>query len=188
MKKESTLKMILRLSLTLLVITGVMAVLLAGVNTVTAPRIAEANAQKTQKAISEVLPDAAEAQELEHFSDETGTVRTVYASPSGYAVLVAPTGFNGEISMMVGVDHEGKVLGVSIIANTETAGLGAVAAAQTSKGEAFRDQFTGKSGTLLVNKDGGEIDALTSATITSRAVTAGVNAATACAAALEGGR
>ena len=83
---------------------------------------------------------------------------------------------------MVGVDFEGKVLGISIVSHTETAGLGAVAAAKNSAGETFRGYFVGKSGSVKVDKDGGEIGAITGATITSRAVCEGVNAALACAA------
>ena len=83
--------------------------------------------------------------------------------------------------MMVGVDNDGKVLGISIISHTETAGLGAVAAATTSAGEAFRGQFVGQSGSVAVSKDGGAMDAITGATITSRAICVGVNAALACA-------
>lgn len=75
--------------------------------------------------------------------------------------------------MMVGVDNDGKVTGISIISHTETAGLGATAAADTDAGRAFRDQFIGMSGTVSVTKDGGEVDALTGATITSRAVCTG---------------
>jgi electron transport complex protein RnfG len=82
--------------------------------------------------------------------------------------------------MMVGVHNEGKVLGISVVSHTETAGLGAVAAESTSKGEAFRGQFAGQSGSVAVTKDGGQIDAITGATITSRAVVVGVNAALAC--------
>jgi electron transport complex protein RnfG len=52
-----------------------------------------------------------------------------------------------------------------------------VAAAATSAGEAFRNQFVGASGSVSVSKDGGEIDAITGATITSRAICVGVNAA-----------
>lgn len=180
MKKQSVVAYILRLSLTLLVITGVMAVLLAGVNAITEPKIAAANAERTRKAISQVLPDGATAKEMESFTDSTGLVQTVYATETGYAVLVTPSGFDGEITMMVGVDMEGKVMGVSIISQTDTPGLGAVCAATTAKGEAFRNQFIGQSGTLAVTKDGGTIEALTSATITSRGVTEGVNAALLC--------
>ena len=78
------------------------------------------------------------------------------------------------------VDNEGKVLGISVVSHTETAGLGAVAAAQTSAGEAFRSQFVGMSGSVAVSKDGGSLDAITGATITSRAICVGVNAALAC--------
>ena len=73
-----------------------------------------------------------------------------------------------------------KVTGISIIKHTETAGLGAVAAAGTPAGEAFRSQFVGASGSVAVTKDGGEMDAITGATITSRAICAGVNAALEC--------
>jgi electron transport complex protein RnfG len=177
MKKQSTILYVLRLALTLLLITSCMAALLAGVNMITAPIIAKANEAKTQAAINAVLPGGGEAVK---FTDTTGLVTNVYASDAGYAVQVAPSGFDGEIDMMVGIGKDGKVLGISIISHTETAGLGAVAAADNAKGEAFRTQFIGMSGALAVNKDGGEVDAITGATITSRAVTEGVNAALAC--------
>ena len=185
MKNKSNAAYILKISLTLLLITAVVAALLAVVNMVTAPIIAKANEAKTQKAIEAVLPGGGE--EIE-FTDDTGLVSKVYASDTGYAVQVAPSGFDGEINMMVGISKDGKVLGISIISHTETAGLGAVAGADNAKGEAFRDQFIGMSGTLAVSKDGGEVDAITGATITSRAVTEGVNAALECVAKLtEGG-
>ena len=181
MKTESTVRYVLRLTVTLLLITGLMAAVLAGVNAVTAPRIADITAQKTLKAIAAVLPDADTAVEVD-FTDDTGLVTTVYESESGYAITVTPSGFNGTVEMMVGVSKDGSVTGIDIIKQTETAGLGAVSAAKTAKGEAFRSQFTGMSGELAVSKDGGEVDALTGATITSRAVVKGVNAALACAA------
>ena len=86
--------------------------------------------------------------------------------------------------MMVGVDFEGKVLGIDIIKHTETAGLGAVADAETPAGQNFRGQFVGASGSVAVTKDGGTMDSITGATITSRAICDGVNAALACAATL----
>ena len=72
--------------------------------------------------------------------------------------------------MMVGVDTEGTVTGVRILSHSDTPGLGALATSPD-----FYEQFTGMSGTLAVNKDGGQVQAITSATITSRAVTVGVN-------------
>lgn len=183
MKTESTVHYVLRLALTLLIITSVVAVALAGVNAVTAPKIAQLNAEKTQQAIETVLPGGFD-QEIADFTDDTGLVSKVYAGQSGYAFEVTPAGFDNTITMMVGVDTQGQVLGISIVSHTETSGLGAVAAAATSAGESFRSQFVGKTGSVSVSKDGGEIDALTGATITSRAVCTGVNAALACAATL----
>ena len=181
MKKQSNTLYVLRISLTLLLITSVVAALLAGVNMITAPIIAAANEAKTQEAIEAVLPGGGQPIP---FTDTTGLVQQVYASDLGYAVQVTPSGFDGEIHMMVGIDKVGKVLGISIISHTETAGLGAVAAADNAKGEAFRDQFIGMTGPLSVTKDGGQVDAITGATITSRAVTDGINAALACVEAL----
>ena len=173
MKTESTVKYVLRLALTLLAITAVVAAALAGVNSITAPAIAELNAQKTQEAIELVLPGGGEAVEF----PETALVSKVYASDAGYAVEVTPGGFDNTITMMVGVDKAGSVLGISIISHTETAGLGAVAAAGTPAGEAFRNEFVGATGSVSVSKDGGDVEAITGATITSRAVCVGVNAA-----------
>ena len=180
MKTQSNVAYILRLALTLLVITAVVAVALAGVNSITAPKIEQLNAEKTQQAIEAVLPGGFDTQ-ITDYTDDTGLVTNVYSGANGYAFEVTPAGFDNTITMMVGVDHDGKVLGISIVSHTETSGLGAVAAASTSAGESFRGQFVGMSGSVSVTKDGGEVDALTGATITSRAVCTGVNAALACA-------
>ena len=174
MKTESNVAYIARLTITLLLITAVVAAALAAVNSVTAPKIQAINEQKTQTAIEAVLPGGGE--EIA-FTDDTGLVSTVYKGQSGYAVEVTPAGFNGTVTMMVGVDNAGKVLGISVVNHTETAGLGAEAASQGAAGTAFRSQFTGMSGSVSVTKDGGQVDALTGATITSRAVCTGVNAA-----------
>ena len=176
MKTESTVKFVLRLAATLLIITAVVAVALAGVNMITEPAIEALNAQKTQEAIELVLPGGGESVDF----PATNLVSKVYASDSGYAVEVTPGGFDNTITMMVGVDKAGSVLGISIISHTETAGLGAVAAADTPAGEAFRAEFVGASGSVAVTKDGGSVDAITGATITSRAICTGVNAALEC--------
>ena len=178
MKTESLVMYVLRLAGTLLAITAIVAACLAGVNSITAPIIEELNYQKTQEAIEAVLPGGGD--EVTDYTDETGLVSTVYASETGYAIEVTPGGFDNTITMMVGIDKAGNVLGISIISHTETAGLGAVAAANTSAGEAFRGQFVGTSGSVSVTKDGGQLDAITGATITSRAICVGVNAALAC--------
>ena len=180
MKTETNVKFILRLALTLLAFTAVVAAALAGVNMITAPAIAQLNAQKTQAAIELVLPGGGD----EIAAPEVALVSKMYQGANGYAVDVTPGGFDNTITMMVGVDNEGNVSGISIISHTETAGLGAIAAATTSAGEAFRAQFVGLNGTVSVTKDGGQVEAITSATITSRAVCDGVNAALAAVAAM----
>ena len=176
MKKESTAMYVLRLAVTLLLISGVMAAALAGINAVTEPKIAQLNYEKTQEAVSAVLEGGGD--EIE--APEMALVSKMYQGANGYAVEVTPGGFDNTITMMVGVDNDGNVTGISIISHTETAGLGAVAAATTSAGEAFRGQYVGLSGSVSVTKDGGEVEAITGATITSRAICDGVNAALAC--------
>ena len=181
MKTESMVKYVLRLAGTLLLITAVVAAVLAGVNSITKPAIDKLTAEKTQEAIAAVLPGGYDS-EITDYADETGLVSKVYAGAEGYAFEVTPGGFDNTITMMAGVDKSGGVLGISIVSHTETAGLGAVAAAGTPAGVSFRDQFVGTSGSVAVTKDGGSLDAITGATITSRAVCVGVNAALACAA------
>ena len=160
-----------RLTVTLLAIAAVCALLLGLVNMVTKDPIAAAKKAKTEAAMAQVL--AAERYEEIPYLDEGGMVLAVYqAGDAGYVVEVGPSGFGGVIDMMVGVDHEGTCTGISIISMSETAGLGA-----NAKKDWFRERFVGQSGTVQVTKDGGAIDALTGATITSRAVAAGVTAA-----------
>jgi len=177
MKTESTVKYVLRLALTLLAITAVVAAALAGVNSITAPAIEKLTAEKTQQAIELVLPGGGEEVDF----PETALVSTVYASETGYAIKVAPNGFGGAIEMMVGVSKDGKVLGISIIKHAETPSLGAVAADKGSNGQDFRDSFIGLSGEVKVSKEGGEADTISGATITSKAVANGVNIALECA-------
>ena len=182
-QNESIVMYVLRLAGTLLLICAVTAGLLAGVNGITAPIIAELNAAATQEAISAVLPGGFDS-EITDYADASGIVSKVYQGENGYALEVGPGGFDNTITMMVGIDNEGKVLGISVVSHTETAGLGAVADADTPKGIAFREQFVGTSGSVSVTKDGGMMDAITGATITSRAICVGVNAALDCVAGL----
>ena len=183
MKTESNVMYVLRLALTLFLIAAVVAGALSLVNSVTKPVIDKLNAEKTQQAIEAVLPGGFDEM-ITDYADASGIVSKVYKGANGYALEVLPGGFDNTITMMVGIDNEGNVLGISIVSHTETAGLGAVAAANTSAGEAFRGQFVGTSGSVAVTKDGGELDAITGATITSRAICAGVNAALDCVAGL----
>ena len=166
----STGAYVLRLTLTLFLITTIVAGLLGLVNYVTADTIAEQIAQKAENAMRQVLE--ADSYEPLDVPEESAVTAAYRAGDRGYVVRVAPNGFGGAIDMMVGVDVSGAVTGVAIVSQSETASLGA-----NCTREDFRAQFTGKSGTLSVSKDGGEIEALTGATVTSRAVTDGVNTA-----------
>ena len=166
---------ILRLTLTLLLITAVVAAALAGVNAITKDKIAAAQQEKANQAMKEVLPGYEGYAACGFTGSET--VKNVYLPAGGdgtaYVVEVAPNGFGGEIVMMVGV-ADGKVTGVAVVSQAETAGLGAIVADKTEKGISFRSQFVDASGEVKVSKDGGTIEAITGATITSKAVAQGV--------------
>lgn len=169
-------------------ITLVVALALGAVNAVTAGPIAEQNAQKIKDSLENVMPGA-ESEQIDVPEGTTVTTETKNATPvtilsaykmtkdgadAGYCVEVGPTGFGGAVDTMVGIDSDGKVTGISVIsASSETPGLGA-----RSTEPEFQAQFAGQVGTeVAVAKDGGSIDALTGATITSRAVSEGVVAA-----------
>ncbi len=164
------MKYILRLTLTLLLITAVVAGLLAFVNELTAGRIDELTRQKAEQAMREVLP-AQDYTPLDAALPQ-GVTEAYRAGDAGYVVRVAPNGFGGAIDLMVGVKADGTVNGVAVIAHSETASLGA-----NCTREEFRAQYVGGAGPFAVGQDGGTIEALTGATVTSRAVTDGVNAA-----------
>ena len=165
-------KSILVTALSLFLICAVAAGALAYVNTVTAPTIAANNAAAADKARGEVLPEA------DSFEEKTAPDGTVYyvgvsgGGPVGYVFTTSAKGYGGDVEVMTGVDTEGKVTGISLLTINETPGLG-----MNAKKDGFLNQFKGKSGELAVNKDGGEIVAVTSATVTSRAVTRAVNQA-----------
>ena len=165
-------KSILITALSLFLICAVAAGALALVNTVTAPTIAANNAAAADKARGEVLPAA------DSFEENTAPDGAVYYTGKsggvtvGYVFTTSAKGYGGDVEIMTGVDAEGRVTGISILSIEETPGLG-----MNAKKDSFKEQYKGKSGQLAVNKDGGEIVAITSATITSRAVTNAVNQA-----------
>lgn len=173
MTQTGTVKYILRLTLTLLLITAVVASLLGLVNYLTADAIAEHTAQKARAAMEQVLKaDNYEPLALTEAQTGQGVTEAWQAGDAGYVVRLQANGFGGAIDLMVGVDAEGRVTGIAIISHSETASLGA-----NCTREDFRSQFTGRFGLLAVAKDGGDIEALTGATVTSRAVTQAVNTA-----------
>lgn len=194
-------KYILSLAARLFGTCVIVAFLLGLVNMVTLPEITRINREKTVAAMQAVVsdPESAEfADALELTADLSaassaagGTLSAVYpvtmgGADAGYAVTVVTSGSQGNIEMMVGLDGEGVVTGVSIVSNSETPGIGSKVMGNepTAEGTGVLDQFVGKSaadGTLSV---GDNVDAISGATVSSRGVTAGVNAALAVYAAL----
>ena len=175
MKKENAVLYILRLAVTLLTICAVVALALAGANAITKDLIAANKAAKTTQALAKVLPGVEGLEKMEMTGD-AGIVTGLYGAGNSYAVEVAPNGFGGAITMMVGIT-DGKVVGISIISHAETPGLGAVAGANTDKGVSFRDQFAGLIAGITIGDGDNQIDSLSGATISSQAIVDGVNAA-----------
>ena len=167
MKKE-----FIKLSGILCAITLVAALLLAGVNKVTAPKIAAAEKEAMQTAMKKILPEAESFEEIEKdvFVGKNADERV------GVCVKVASNGYGGPIEMMVAFGADAKVRGIEILSHSETAGLGAKAAEPS-----FKKQFSGKDYLLNVVKtktsSPEQITAITGATITSRAVASGVEKA-----------
>ncbi len=169
------------LVIVLFAICAVTALLLGLTNEVTKPYIAANNEKTTQEAMAAVLPADSYEKVTDQYTGGDATVEDVYsAGDAGYVVQVKPaTSFSGNLTIMVGVDATGACSGVSIVKTGETSGLGSNA----SK-EDFRAQFVGATGEVHVTKDGGTIDALTGATITSRGVCEAVSSAIAAAASM----
>lgn len=169
---------ILKLTLVLFLICAIVAAVLGGVNELTADRIAALQKAKTDAAYRTVLEsDGYTALEIEPFTVTANgqkikiTGIAAADNGSGHVVEATFSGAQGNITMVVGVDTEYKCTGISIIKHSETSGLGANAASTAEVGVNFRAQFKGQDESIALSRDGGEIDALSGATITSRSVT-----------------
>ncbi len=180
-KKESTL---INMLVALLVITAVSGGVLGLVYGMTKDAIAEVDQKKNEAAIKAVLPIEGEitykADTLKY--NYEGTTLTFPCNLAydangnfqGAAVKTSEGGFGGKIDMMVGFLADGTIKGTSVLSHAETPGLGAN---MTGK---FKDQFVDKNPAdfkLIVKKDGGDVDAITAATITSRAFSKAVDKA-----------
>ncbi|MBO6025240.1 MAG: RnfABCDGE type electron transport complex subunit G [Bacteroidales bacterium] len=180
-KKESTL---INMLVALLVIAAVSGGVLGLVYGVTKDAIAEVDQKKNEAAIQKVLPLEGEitykADTLKYTYegvDMTFPCNLAYDANGnfqGAAVKTSEGGFGGKIDMMVGFLADGTIKGTDVLSHSETPGLGAN---MTGK---FKDQFVDKNPAdfkLIVKKDGGDVDAITAATITSRAFSKAVDKA-----------
>ena len=176
-----------KLGLNLLIISAVAALLLALTNSVTASTIAQRNEQANAEARKLVLESAQDFEQVKDVKTDNSKgveVSEIYEAKDasgntvGYTLKVLPSGYGGTIELMVGIDSaKGQVSGINVVSNSETAGLGAKAT-----NPEFSDQYKGKPlEELSVLKNGTpgdtEIKAIYGATITSTAVTNGVDAA-----------
>ncbi len=173
-KLESTF---MNMFLVLTIISLVAGAGLAAMYNVTKEPIEKANQAKQQAAIAAVLPEGAQPGEMVIVNDNAVYPATdAEGNFAGAAIEINVNGFGGNIKMMVGIDAQGQIVDYSILELAETPGLG-------SK---MVDWFRTKSdirganvadGEMKVSKDGGNYDAITAATISSRAFLKGVNAA-----------
>ena len=178
-KLESSLK---NMMLSLTGFSVVAGALLGWVNSVTAEPIAQANAKALSDAIAVVIPgfdnNPAESPET---VDVDGVTYKVYKATRGgefigAAVESSANGFGGALTVLVGFDKDGNIIDYSLLSHAETPGLGSKAADWFKKGG--KGDITGKNPgeqPLVVSKDGGQIDAITASTITTRAFLLAVN-------------
>ena len=192
-------KFILRVAGTLTAISLVVALLLGLTNRLTAERIEAINAENTRIALSmvvsssdcefppiEEIPQAA----IDAAATQSGKLTEAYrivvgGEEAGYAFKIVAGGSQGDIEMIVGVDGDLAVTGVSVVNASETSGIGTkvINNDPTASSVGVLDQFIGMSGagSLVVKQN---VDAISGATVSTRGVTKGVNAALAAAEAM----
>ena len=188
-------KFILKVAGTLTVISLVVAALLGFVNSITADKIAEIDAENTRIAMSAVAPEGSEFGDKIEVTDDmvaaaatqSGKILELYpvtngGAEAGYVAKVSASGSQGTIVMMVGVDAAKAITGISVVSHAETSGIGTkvVGNETNTAGVPVLDQFVGLSGagSLVV---GSNITAISGATVSTKGITMGANAALAVA-------
>ena len=188
-------KFILKVAGTLTVISLIVAALLGLVNNVTADKIAEIDAEKTRVSMSAVVPEGSEFTDKLEISDDVaaaaaaqgGKLTELYGvknagADAGYVMKISASGSQGTIVMMVGVDANKAITGISVVSHAETSGIGTkvVGNEPNAAGVPVLDQFVGMSGSgsLVVGKT---VTAISGATVSTKGITMGANAALAAA-------
>ena len=191
-------KFILKVAGTLTVISLITAFLLGLVNGVTKDKIAAIDAEKTRVAMSAVVPEGSEFTDALELTDDVvaaakaqgGTITELYGvtnggAEAGYVAKVSASGSQGTITMMVGIDANKAITGISVVSHSETSGIGTkvVGNEPNTAGVPVLDQFQGMSGagSLVV---GSNITAVSGATVSTKGITMGANAALAAVEAL----
>lgn len=164
---------LLRLTGTLCLLCAVCGLVLGLANLLTEERIAENQGSRNMGVLEEVLPYGGDYREVRYTGSDPSIEAAYEAPEAGWVFEVSPAGsYSGNLTLMVGVNIDGTVSGVAVTESGESEGLGL----RASESE-FRDQFIGLTGTVWVEADGGTINAISGATVTSRAVCAGVSSA-----------
>ena len=188
-------KFVLKVAGTLTIIALVTAALLGLVDGVTRDKIAEIEAEKTRVAMSAVVPEGSEFTDkleipvaaAEAAAAQGGKVLELYGvskggNSTGCVMKISASGSQGSIVMMVGVDANKAITGISVVSHAETSGIGTkvVGNELNDAGVPVLDQFIGMSGsgTLVVKKN---ITPITTATVSTKGITMGANAALAAA-------
>ena len=166
-----------RLSLLLALIAALCGVLLVALAAKTEPARAATAERRRLAAVNDVLAALGERPRIEQSPAADGAFAAFSAAGDFAGAAIpgsSPHGYGGEVRLMVGFDADGRVLGFALLDAHETPGLGAKIARDD-----FRAQFAGLpfDADWRVRKDGGDIDAVTSATISSRAACEAVAAA-----------
>jgi electron transport complex protein RnfG len=175
------LKENIKLGLILLLITAIAGMLLGGAFEITKAPIEKQIAMQRQNAMKEILSTADKFETSDVSIEGNEKISEVNVGMAGteiagYAIKVSPKGYSGLINIMVGISTEGKITGIKILSHTETPGLGANAPKPQFSGQ-YKDKPTNDK--LVVVKvaptKDNQIQAITGSTITSKAVTLGVN-------------
>ena len=183
-KRESTF---INMVVTLLLVTGIAAAALGFVYNLTLEPIAAAKLKAQQEAITKVLPEYDELGESFKTIAEAGEDSLEFFPAFKNGVLVGTAimtytknGFSGFISIMAGIDKDGNISGYSVLEHKETPGLGSKMDGWFNNTEKPNQNIIGRSpktSKFEVSKDGGDIDAITASTITSRAFLEALNRA-----------
>ena len=184
-------KFILKVAGTLTVISLVVAAMLGLVNSITADKIAEIDAENTRISMSAVAPEGSEFGDKMELTEtavaaaaaQGGKLMEMYpvtngGAEAGYVLKISASGSQGSIVMMVGVDANKAITGISVVSHAETSGIGTKVVGNdlNAAGEPVLVQFIGLSGagSLVV---GSNITPITGATVSTKGITTGANAA-----------
>lgn len=175
-KLESSFK---NMVLSLVIISVVAAGALAGVYILTLKTIEAQKTQKQQAAILAVLPEGAVIDEIEEVDGLTVYNAMKDGEYVGAAVESEANGFGGPIKLIVGFDADEKIINYEILEHQETPGLGDHIVEWFKNADKPGQNILGRTanGKLRVSKDGGDVDAITAATISSRAFLLAINKA-----------